>query len=84
MKTMVKNPVTSYVHDKNLALDLVRQHFNVMIKFEESRISMDDTEEDIKMVEQRIKRLRSECSEITNEILSNEFSSFEMSMGLKV
>jgi hypothetical protein len=84
MNTMIKNPVTSHIHDKNLALDLVRQHFNVMIKFEESRISMDDTEEDIKMVEQRIKRLRSECSEITNEILSHEFSSFEMSMGLKV
>lgn len=65
-------------HDKALALEMVRRHFDFLIYAEESKISIHDIEEDIKMVESRIKRYRADCTELSKRILGDDFQSFNM------
>lgn len=60
-------------HDKALALELVRRHFEFLIYAEESKIVCHEREEDVKMVESRIKRYRADCTEWSKRIMSHDF-----------
>jgi hypothetical protein len=53
------------------AIQLISSLIEVKIKFHEQKISLSDTEEDIKLREQKIKRLQHELAAMKSTLLSS-------------
>lgn len=65
------------------AIDIITKMVHVKIKFHEDKINTFTNEEDIKMVEKRIKQLQKELYEVRN-FIDNKKSKIEMHSLLEI